>query len=76
MTSLADLVHAIRLVEQVLAAGDGNHQPDEWRTHSVEWHIKRAEKHLMNLGLPAPCEDHLVHAATRLLMAIELRSKS
>jgi hypothetical protein len=39
----------------------------------VEYHLGRAEEHLRLLREGEQLEDHLAHAATRLLMALTLR---
>jgi uncharacterized membrane-anchored protein YhcB (DUF1043 family) len=49
------------------------HADGEWTRRSVEFHLKRAEEHLKLLREDEQLEDHLAHAATRLLMALTLR---
>ena len=46
---------------------------NEWVRRSVDYHIGRAEEHLLLLRDGEQLEDHLAHAATRLLMALTLR---
>lgn len=53
---------------------------DEWRLQPIEFHVASATAHLGELGKealagpPGGDEDHLLHAATRLVMALQLRA--
>jgi len=46
---------------------------DDWVRRSPEYHISRAQEHLRLLREGDQRQDHLSHAATRLLMALTLR---
>ena len=73
------LSDGLRDIELTLRKGQGTHEPDEWRRQSLGEHFEHAEEHIssfvlegMNLG-EATGEDHVAHAATRLLMYLTLR---
>ena len=53
--------------------GSATHPNNEWVRRSVEYHLARAEDHLRLLRDGDQREDHVAHAATRLLMALTLR---
>jgi hypothetical protein len=53
--------------------GVATHPDNEWVRRSVDYHLVRAEQHLRQLHDGSQAEDHLAHAATRLLMALTLR---
>ena len=53
--------------------GVATHPDNEWVRRSVEYHLVRAEAHLRLLRDGEQLEDHLAHAATRLLMALAIR---
>lgn len=64
---------AVLAVAQVLATGAQKYGPDNWRGIPVEDHFNHALAHLFaDLGGDTG-DDHLAHAACRLLMALELR---
>jgi hypothetical protein len=54
--------------------GAASHPDNDWVERSPEFHIQRARVHLSLLcnGDRTSREDHLSHAATRLLMALTL----
>jgi hypothetical protein len=56
-----------------MQAGLTTHHENEWTQRSIEYHLGRAEQHLRLLRDGDQREDHLAHAATRLLMALALR---
>jgi hypothetical protein len=64
---------ALEVVAGVMRNGVTNHADNEWTRRDVEYHLKRAEEHLRLLRKGEQLEDHLAHAATRLLMALTLR---
>jgi hypothetical protein len=64
---------ALQVIAQVMRDGVATHTDNEWTRRSVEFHIKRAEDHLRLLREGEQLEDHLAHAATRLLMALTVR---
>jgi hypothetical protein len=47
-----------------------------WRLKAVQKHLQHARKHLDLLASGFAGEDHLAHAACRLLMALELRERT
>jgi hypothetical protein len=64
---------ALEAIAQVMQAGVATHRDNEWTRRSIEFHIGRAKEHLRLLCEGEQLEDHLAHAATRLLMALTLR---
>ena len=63
-----------RLLE--LSAGRRSHRAGAWRSKPVQKHLRHACKHLELLASGCEGEDHLAHAACRLLMALELRERT
>jgi hypothetical protein len=70
----AKLQHAIMEVERVLQAGEVKYPNEKWRTQGWREHIAHAMTHLLQLNDGILGEDHLAHAACRLLMALEKRN--
>jgi hypothetical protein len=68
---------ALKVVQQVMREGARKHPANDWKQRSVDFHMRRAQLHLSLLrnGDRATSEDHLSHAATRLLMAVTLRER-
>lgn len=64
---------ALETIAGVMRDGVVTHPDNEWVRRSPEYHIGRAEAHLRLLRDGGLLEDHLAHAATRLLMALALR---
>jgi hypothetical protein len=66
---------ALEVIAQVMREGAISHPTDDWVDQTPQYHIQRARLHLSLLcnGDQASREDHLSHAATRLLMALTLR---
>jgi hypothetical protein len=64
---------AVETIAQVMRDGVATHTDNEWIRRSVEYHLGRAEQHLRLLRDGDQQQDHLSHAATRLLMALTLR---
>jgi len=50
-----------------------SHPDNDWVRRTPEYHVGRAEEHLRLLREGDQRQDHLSHAATRLLMALTLR---
>jgi hypothetical protein len=74
-----ELRHALRIVARILAAGERTHPSDaanHWLKISTREHVARAMTHLDRFLVCAYAdEDHLAHALTRLLLAVELRER-
>jgi hypothetical protein len=51
----------------------GKHARDDWRDQAVTLHVNAATNHLNLLACGDESEDHLKHAACRLLMALDQR---
>lgn len=62
----------MRLVAQCLGVNSGKYGVDNWKNIPANEHIGHAQNHINEFMLGDRSEDHLVHAATRLLFAIEL----
>ncbi|MGH8013319.1 MAG: dATP/dGTP diphosphohydrolase domain-containing protein [Candidatus Binataceae bacterium] len=67
-----DLRRALKAVARTLDEVERWHKPDGWKHHSVWAHVEHAMKHLNQWFDGDKSENHLAHAATRLLMALEL----
>jgi hypothetical protein len=65
-------LRAIASMMTVMTA-TGKHGRDDWRDQSVSYHINAATNHLNLLACGDESEDHLKHAACRLLMALDQR---
>jgi len=61
---------ALREIASVLKAGC--RKREDWRSHDAAWHADRAIKHIERWESGDDSEPHLSHAATRLLMALQL----
>ena len=64
---------ALEVIAQVMRDGVATHPENKWVRRSIEYHLARVEEHLRLLHDGDQCEDHVAHAATRLLMALTLR---
>lgn len=64
---------ALEVVAGVMRDGVSKHPDNEWQRRTPDYHLQRAEEHLRLLHEGEQLEDHLAHAATRLLMALTLR---
>ena len=64
---------ALEVIAGIMRDGVAEHSDNEWTRRNVEFHLGRAEEHLRLLREGEQTEDHLAHAATRLLMALTLR---
>ena len=63
----------LEVIAGVMRDGVATHPDNEWVRRSVDYHLSRAEEHLRLLHEGDQREDHVAHAATRLLMALTLR---
>jgi Domain of unknown function (DUF5664) len=64
---------ALEAVAEVMRAGAATHPDNDWVRRGPDYHIGRAEEHLRLLREGDQFQDHLSHAAIRLLMALTLR---
>ena len=65
-----DLRAALREIAKTLRGGCRTR--DSWRDHDAAYHADRALKHIEQWEAGDDSEPHLSHAATRLLMALQL----
>ena len=70
-TMVTDFREALAHVDQVLVEGEATHH-GAWRRQPVREHVEHAIAHLNAWQAGATDEDHLGHASTRLLMALQL----
>ena len=71
-----NLDRALCVLARTLAAGWRTHRAGAWRSKPLQEHLQHARKHLNLLARGSEGEDHLAHAACRLLMALELRERT
>jgi hypothetical protein len=64
---------ALEIVARVMRDGAATHPDNDWVRRSPEYHLGRAEEHLRLWRDGDQLQDHVSHAATRLLMALTLR---
>ena len=64
---------ALETIAQVMHDGVASHPDNDWVQRPVEYHLGRVEEHLRLFHDGGQQQDHLAHAATRLLMALTLR---
>jgi hypothetical protein len=64
---------ALEIVADVMRLGATTHREGEWMEAPAGFHIGRAEEHLKLLHDGDQRQDHLAHAATRLLLALAVR---
>lgn len=64
---------AVIEVGKVMLQGQASHGKDNWRFIPLDEHLDHALLHIMQYLAGDAGGDHLSHAATRLLMALELR---
>jgi hypothetical protein len=76
LVSDVNLDRALCMVARTLAAGRRTHRAFVWRSKPIQRHLHHARKHLDLLASGSESEDHLAHAACRLLMALELRERT
>jgi hypothetical protein len=67
---------ALEAIAGIMRDGAANHPDNDWVERTPEYHLGRAEEHLRLLSEGDQLQDHLSHAATRLLMALTLRELS
>jgi len=70
-TIRADFRDALCRIETVLAANEPKYT-GRWRRQAVAEHIVHAQQHLAAYVAGNTDEDHLAHAATRVVMAMQL----
>jgi hypothetical protein len=70
-----DLVpwNAVRQVAEVMTEGLKDHDEDGWRKVPRKTHVSRALRHLVLYITGDITEDHLRHAACRILMSLETK---
>jgi hypothetical protein len=68
---LIPVQRALCAVADTLARGQLRHPDDDGFREPADFHVDRAEKHLVALRAGDMSELHLAHAATRLLLALE-----
>jgi hypothetical protein len=61
--------NALEIIGQEMRNGVSTHPDDGWVMRSIGYHIGRAQERLRLLHDGDQQQDHLSHAATRLLMA-------
>jgi hypothetical protein len=68
---------ALEVIAGVIRDGAASHPDNDWVERTPEFHIQGARLHLSLLcnGDRASREDHLAHAACRILMALTLREQ-
>jgi hypothetical protein len=64
---------ALEIIAGVMRNGIAKHPDNEWTRRRPDYHVGRAVEHLRLLQDGEQLEDHLAHAATRLLMVLTLR---
>ena len=70
---LVQFEQALQVIAGVMRDDVAKHPDNEWVHRGGEYHVGRAVEHLRLLQDGEQLEDHLAHAATRLLMALTLR---
>ena len=76
MFEMKEFTQAIEIVAEVMKHGATSHPTDDWNSRPFEYHAARAREHLRLWSEGDQQQDHLSHAATRLLMALTLREMS
>jgi len=64
---------ALAVVADIMRRGAATHADGEWTRRSPDYHVMRALEHLRAAEAGDQRQDHIAHAATRLLMALTLR---
>jgi hypothetical protein len=75
-TTEAEFAPAMEEIAWLMAEGSRTHREGEWREHAPQFHIGRAVEHLRLWGEGDQRQDHILHAACRLLMAVTQRSRN
>ena len=77
-----ELHQALRIVAEVLERGEATHPADgenHWTRLSAREHVRRAmvhgERFILGVLVDHDDTDELAHAATRLLLALEMRER-
>jgi hypothetical protein len=68
-----EVAKALEIVDAVTRDGAQTHPDNDWIRRTPEYHLGRAEEHLRLWRDGDQQQDHLSHAATRLLKALTLR---
>jgi hypothetical protein len=71
--STSPFTNALEVIARVMTQGAVSHPDNDWLGRIPEYHLARAEEHLRLLRDGDQQQDHVSHAATRLLMALTLR---
>jgi hypothetical protein len=66
---------ALKEIASLMVEGSQTHREGEWREHAPQFHIGRAIEHLRLWREGDQRQDHILHAACRLLMAVSQRSR-
>lgn len=66
-------LRALQALSQLSRLGDEKYGPHNWRKIPETDHIDHAFAHMLGHSLGDETEDHLVHAAWRLVAALEVR---
>jgi hypothetical protein len=64
---------AMETIADVMRHGAASHPDNDWLKRAPEYHIRRALEHMRLWQDGDQQQDHISHAATRLLMALTLR---
>jgi len=67
---------AIIALENVMIEAVPKHGMDSWRGQDLDYHLMRAERHIQKRAMGDNTEDHLAHAACRLLLALAQRESA
>ena len=67
---------ALAKVAEVMYQGSLKYEKDNWRLINIDSHLNHAVNHIVLYLAENSSEEHLAHAATRLLMAVELQNNS
>ena len=70
---MESFTEAIEMVGEVMRHGAASHPDNDWLRHPPEYHIRRALEHMRLWQDGDQLQDHISHAATRLLMALTLK---
>jgi hypothetical protein len=64
---------ALATIADIMKHGAASHPDNDWVRRSPDYHVGRAVEHLQALQDGDQRQNHIAHAATRLLMALTLR---
>ena len=64
---------ALEIIAELMKHGAASHPDNDWVRRTPEYHIQRAQEHLRLWQEGDQRQNHIAHAATRLLMAVTLR---